>query len=172
MVKSLGVQDHLPDRPICQNSRTRRLRLIEHDPQRYAGEHRITRLDIDRVLTRGLKLEPLNVQHEIARDEVVIRGESHLDLRLKGWHDSVAVIIDERDAELVLAFVFGAKTDTQGQRTLGMHHRHLPRADRVKTAKHAQLSVVVIGRIAKRGYENFHRETKRLPLPLASDIQI
>ena len=171
MVKSLGVANRLTARRICQNSRIRGLWLIQHDPQRDSREHGIARLDIDRILPRGLELKSLNIQHEIPRDEIVVRRKGHLDLRLKGRHDGIAIVVNEGNAKLVLAFVFRTETDPQRQRTLGVHHRHLPRAYRIKTAKHTQLPVVVVGRVAKRGYKNFHKETKRLPIPLASDIQ-
>ena len=114
--------------------------------------------DVNGVLARGRELQTLQVEDQVLAHEKHVVGEFDIDRSGRQFGQLVlSVSIDHGELELVFAFVHFAHENSQRDRTVRMDRRDILHQDGVESAEHAQLPVVVAGRIAKARNLYFHK---------------
>lgn len=126
------------------------------DEQRYVRLDMAVHGKINRVETRLVKLELLDVDRKIARPKMNVLGQGHLDGHLDRGHDGVAIGVHEVQFHLPLAFVTGKKSQPQRDRALRMNGGQFARVDRVERAKQVELAIVIGDGVAKHCNLNVH----------------
>jgi tRNA (cmo5U34)-methyltransferase len=112
--------------------------------------------DIDGVMAGFFELEVLDVNDEIARDEIPVIGEHDVGRQFDAGHDGAAVFIDEVHTDLVLALFDPTEDDAEGDGTLGVHGGELMGDDGIERAEEVEFAGVIGGGIAKHGDLNVH----------------
>ena len=123
--------------------------IEEHDAERNASEDISIGADIDAELPLVFKRKTLEIEHDIASEEIAIRRHLDIDLSLKRIDELLTIGINEGYSEFVLAFVFCTEADPESKSTLGMHDWSLPRADGVEGTEKAELTIIIGGGVAE-----------------------
>lgn len=112
--------------------------------------------DIDRVLAGLIKLQLLNIDDEIAQQEIRIGWHRHIDRHFDAWHHQPSILVDEIHLHLVRALLNPAKREAQRNRTLRVNRGQLTGKNRVERPKQVQLPIVIRRCIAQNRYLNRH----------------
>ena len=148
------------DGPGCASPRRDR-RVVPHQ-QRDACLWLAVEGNVDRVQPRVLELHLLEVDDEIARAEVHVFRQRHLDGdRREVDHNRVSIRIDKVQLQLVFALVIARKCHPQCDRALRMHRGKLLGVNRVEGPQQVELAVVIRRRIAQNRHLNVHPQTMK-----------
>jgi hypothetical protein len=116
--------------------------------------------DIDGVLAWFFEFQLLDVDDEIAHQEVEFGRDGDLDGHVDGRHDEFAVFVHEIHPDFVGAFLDAAEGNSQGNRALGMHRGELLGHDGVESPEDVQLAIVISGGVAKNCNLDIHEMVK------------
>jgi len=112
--------------------------------------------DIDGIMAGLFKLQVLDVDDEVAGEEVAIIGKDDIGGEFDARHDGAAVFVDEVHAHLVLALLDAAEDNAQGDGTLRVHGGELMGDDGIEGAEEVEFASVISGGIAEHGYLDIH----------------
>lgn len=135
--------------------------VLRHENQadRRAGDYLAVEGNVDAVITALVELETLEVHDEVAGQEGCTFGQSDGEVTDDGHVLLVqgsAVLIDDRDAKLVVTGVLGGKAKAEGQGAGGVHDGELAGEKSIKGALNAELALIIGGVVAKYCYLNIH----------------
>lgn len=136
----------------------RRRGFHQLDRQRNVALRFVVEPDVHGIQAGFVELQLLDVDDEIARDEmhVVRQRDWHRDF--DGRHNRPAVGVDEVQLQLALALLAGHESDAQRDGALRMHGGHLRRVNRVEGAEQVELAAVLVCRVAQHSHLNVHAE--------------
>lgn len=120
----------------------------------------IVQAHVHGIKAEFLKLEPLDVDDEVAGDEMGVFGHFDGDRNIDRRHDVLAVGVDEIQFKPPAAFVAGDEGDAKGHRALRMDDGQLCGENGIERAEEVQLSMVVGRSITEDSHLDIHGEIK------------
>lgn len=132
-----------------------------HDAQRDTRNDFTVNRDVNRVVAGLFKAETLEVHDQVTGEEGSAFGKAYVEVandghafRVKGF----AIFVNDADAELVVAFVFGGEANADSESAGRMNNRELASEQSVKCTLYAELALVIGGEVAKSRYLKIHDE--------------
>jgi hypothetical protein len=113
--------------------------------------------EVEGIVPGLVELELLDIDDEIARQEIAIGGEAHIGGQFDAGHDGTTVFVDEVHAHAVLAFLDAAEDQAEGNGALGMNGWELVGDDGIEGAEEIEFTAVIGGGVAKHGDLNIHK---------------
>jgi len=136
------------------------LLTLHHDEAEGSGSHELTvEGDVDGVGADFLEAQTLEVHDEVAGKEGSAFGQSHLEVTHDGHAllvERSAIFIDNGNAELVVAGVLGGEAEAESQSAGGVNHGELAGEERIESALHAKLTLIIGSVVAKYSNLNVH----------------
>ena len=105
--------------------------------------------DVDGVLAGLIEFELLDVDDEVADEEIGVARNDHIQGHIDAWHDEAAVFVDEVHFHFVGSFLDAVKGNAERDGTLRMDRGQLTCENGVKSAEKIQFPVVIGGRVAQ-----------------------
>ena len=142
------------------------------DQQRNARLRFAIECEVDGVKAGQVEFQLLERHDEIARAEVRVAGKHDFGWQIDAGHDEAAVGVHEIEAQFVLAFVFVAEGDAQGDGALRVGGGDLLSDNGVESAEKVELAVLLGGGITQNSDLNIHRVGNYLNLAQAAAISL
>jgi len=105
--------------------------------------------DINRVLARLIEFKLLDIDDEIADEEIRVAGDCNVHWHIDAGHDEAAVFVDEIHFHFVGAFLDAVEGNAKRHGALRMNRGEGAGDDRVERAEKIELPVVIGGCVAQ-----------------------
>jgi arylsulfatase A-like enzyme len=129
--------------------------VLHHE--RNADEQPFAEEDVYRVEAGLGELHLLDVDDEVAGDEVGVVGQHDVYRDVHRWHHVLAVGVHEAEPHRMLTLVLGHEGDAQRDGALGMHGGQLRRHDGIERTQQVEFPAVIRRRVTEDSHLSIHR---------------